>query len=89
MGKYPENNRLQLYSREFITLKGLLWNLAQRDRFGKNTERKLLWEYVEIESIKDEKNNLKRVRPMAIVSQESASAKPKQLPPNLTEIENI
>ena len=26
-GKYPENNRLQLYSREFITLKGIYFAL--------------------------------------------------------------
>ena len=67
----------------------LLWNQAQRDRFGKNTERKFLWEDVEIEKIKDEKNKLKRVRPMPIVSQESVHAKPQQLPPNLAEIATI
>ncbi len=63
--------------------------MAQRDRFGKNTERKFLWEHVEIDLIKDETNKRKRVRPMPIVSQESVNAKPQQLPPNLTEIATI
>ncbi len=67
----------------------LLWNLAQRDRFGKNTERKFLWEHVEIDLIKEKKNKWKRVRPMRIVSQESVNAKPQQLPPNLAEIATI
>ena len=67
----------------------LPWNLAQRDRFGKNTERKFLWDNVEIDLIKDEKNKRKRVLPMPIVSQESVHAKPQQLPPNLAEIATI
>jgi len=39
--------------------------------------------------IKDEKNKLKRMRPMPIGSQESVHAKPQQLPPNLAEIATI
>ena len=61
----------------------LPWNLAQRDRFGKSTERNFSWEDVEIDSIKEKKNNLKRVVPIPIVSQESVHAKPQQLPPDL------
>ena len=67
----------------------LPWNLAQRDRFGKSTERYFSWEDVEIDSIKEKKNNLKRVVPIPIVSQESVHAKPQQLPPNLAEIATI
>jgi hypothetical protein len=36
--------------------------------------------------IKDEKDKLKRVRPMPLVRQESVHAKPQQLPTNLAEI---
>ncbi len=61
----------------------LPWNLAQRDRFGKSTERNFSWEDVEIDSIKEKKNNLKRVVPIPIVSQENVHAKPQQLPPDL------
>ncbi|MHC4211753.1 MAG: hypothetical protein ACYSWP_00135 [Planctomycetota bacterium] len=39
--------------------------------------------------IKDEKNKLKRVQPIPLVSQESVHAKPQQLPPNLAEIATI
>ena len=67
----------------------LLWNLAQHDRFGKNTERKFSWENVEIDLITDEKNNLKPVQPIPLVSQESVHAKPQRLPLNLAEIANI
>ena len=67
----------------------LPWNLAQRDRFSKSTERKFSWEDVEIKSIEDEQNKLKRVRPMPIVRQESVHEKPQQLPPNLAEIAPI
>ena len=69
------------YTQPVIILKMLYlkWNLEQRDRFAKNTERKFLWVHVEIKLIKDEKNNLKHVRQMAIVRQESANEKPKQL----------
>lgn len=67
----------------------LLWNMAQRDRFGKNTEREFLWEHVEIDLIKDEKNKRKRVRLIPLVRQESVHAKPQHLPPNLTELATI
>ena len=60
--------------------------MAQRDRFGKSTERNFSWEDVEIDSIKEKKNKSKRVRPIPIVSQENVHAKPQQLPPDLAEI---
>ena len=67
----------------------LPWNLAQRDRFGKSTERKFSWENVEIKPIEDEQNKLKRVRPTLLVRQKSVHAKQQHLPDNLAKIAAI
>ena len=45
----------------------------------KSTERNFSWEDVEIDAIKEKKNNLKRVRPIPAVKQKNVHAKPQQL----------
>ena len=50
---------------------------AQRDGFRRSNERKFSWDNVEIDLIRDEKNNLKRVEPMPIARQESVRVRPR------------